>query len=157
PSTPSFPSHPSSPSTPSRPSSPSWPSTPSSPSYPGDDLPPSEHHSLAGAATSSPLGLVIFVFCASVLVGLVLFKRWDEGRHAEWESSVDEEPSPPPPKRSARKRLQKLRTYDDNFSLVLFEDFLYALYAAAHEARGRGTLDRLAGYLSETARAGLVP
>jgi predicted lipid-binding transport protein (Tim44 family) len=45
--------------------------------------------------------------------------------------------------------------FDPDFSLVLFEDFLYALYAKAHEARGGGRVDTLSAYLSEQARQAL--
>ena len=45
---------------------------------------------------------------------------------------------------------------DPEFSLVLFEDFLYALYAAAHEARGKNQLAQLAPYLKPTANEKLA-
>ena len=40
---------------------------------------------------------------------------------------------------------------DPSFSYVLFEDFLYALYAEVHRARGKGLLARLSPYLSPSA------
>ena len=46
----------------------------------------------------------------------------------------------PPPKRSSRARTQlaaQLVRFDPEFSLVLFEDFVYALYARVHELRGK--------------------
>jgi predicted lipid-binding transport protein (Tim44 family) len=49
---------------------------------------------------------------------------------------------PPRPKLPARTTLQKLATYEPNFSLVLFEDFLQALYARTQDARGRGKLEK---------------
>ncbi len=57
--------------------------------------------------------------------------------------------------KSPRERLEQLRGTDPDFSLVLFEDFLYALYAEAHQARGGNKLDRLAPYLSEAVRTRL--
>jgi hypothetical protein len=46
---------------------------------------------------------------------------------------------------------------DPEFSSVLFEDFLFRLYAAAHGARGdRRSLDALAPYLSDAARTALA-
>ncbi len=67
-------------------------------------------------------------------------------------------PPPLPPSQSPRRRLERLREdgSDPGFSLVLFEDFLYALYARAQEARGGGTLGALAPWLSEPARAALA-
>jgi hypothetical protein len=46
-----------------------------------------------------------------------------------------------------RRRLEDLRRFDPDFSVVLYEDFLYALYAAVHYA-GAGRADRLSAYLS---------
>jgi len=45
-----------------------------------------------------------------------------------------------------RKRMEELRQVDPEFSLVLFEDFVYLMYAAVHRARALGTAP-LAAYL----------
>lgn len=52
----------------------------------------------------------------------------------------------------------QLRRFDPNFSEIIFTDFCYALYAKAHEARGRGAeaLDQLSPYLSAEARQALL-
>jgi predicted lipid-binding transport protein (Tim44 family)/ribosomal protein L32 len=50
---------------------------------------------------------------------------------------------------AVRAELEALRQADPDFSLVIFEDFLYALYAAAHEARGGSKLYDLRSYLGE--------
>lgn len=55
----------------------------------------------------------------------------------------------------SRWRLEELRRFDPNFSAITFSDFCYSLYARAHHARGTGTLDHLAPYLSSAARAAL--
>jgi hypothetical protein len=52
--------------------------------------------------------------------------------------------------------LGALRSTDDAFSWVLFEDFLHALYVEAHTLRGRGELRLVAPYLQEAARATLA-
>ena len=57
---------------------------------------------------------------------------------------------------SPRRQLEELRAGDPEFSLVLFEDFLYALYAEAQRARGAHKLDVLAPYLDEAVRAKLA-
>lgn len=51
-----------------------------------------------------------------------------------------------------------LRRFDPNFSEIVFTDFCYALYAKAHEARGRGAaaLDLFSPYLGDDARAALL-
>jgi Tim44-like domain len=45
-----------------------------------------------------------------------------------------------------RQRLEELRSVDPEFSLVLFEDFVYMMYAAVHRSRALGT-GPLAAYL----------
>jgi len=52
--------------------------------------------------------------------------------------------------------LERIRERDPEFSLVLFEDFLYSLYAEVQAARGNGTLAMLAPYLADSAHQGLV-
>jgi predicted lipid-binding transport protein (Tim44 family) len=62
-------------------------------------------------------------------------------------------PAGPPPATD----LDAIRGLDPEFSVVLFEDFAYALYAKAHEARAnRQELDALAPYLSAEARNDLA-
>ncbi len=56
------------------------------------------------------------------------------------------------------REFEQLRRFDPNFSEIVFTDFCYALYAKAHDARGRGAaaLDLFSPYLSEFARARLL-
>ncbi len=60
--------------------------------------------------------------------------------------------------RNVQQAFNQLRRFDPNFSEIIFVDFCYALYARAHEARGRGAkaLDELSPYLSPQARAVLA-
>jgi len=60
------------------------------------------------------------------------------------------------PVASPRRRLEALRTRDEDFSIVVLEDFLYALYSAVHTARGAGRLDDFGLWLSPAARGELV-
>ena len=54
-------------------------------------------------------------------------------------------------------QLASIARVDPDFSSILFEDFLFRLYAAAHRARGvPGALDELAPYISERAREALA-
>ena len=55
-----------------------------------------------------------------------------------------------------RADLEKVRELDPDFSIILFEDFVHALFARAHEARGRGRLDDLGAYLSAEVRQSLA-
>lgn len=68
------------------------------------------------------LGLLI-----CIVFGIVSFLSSSADLNQSWDSSVYE--PPPPPDLTAIRRL------DPEFSTVLFEDFLYHLYAAAHQAR----------------------
>ncbi|HSE31405.1 MAG TPA: TIM44-like domain-containing protein [Pyrinomonadaceae bacterium] len=58
----------------------------------------------------------------------------------------------------AERSLERLRKFDPNFSQIVFTDFVYALYAKAHDARGHGAtaLDLFSPYLSEAARKTLL-
>lgn len=57
---------------------------------------------------------------------------------------------------SGRRGLEAIRTFDQNFSTVLFEDFLYSLFAEVHRSRGGNQIDRLSAYLSSEARMSLA-
>lgn len=74
---------------------------------------------------------------------------WDGAMVAAQERALQRHPS-------IMAALGALRSTDDAFSWVLFEDFLHALYVAAHTLRGRGQLRLLAPYLAEPARATLA-
>jgi predicted lipid-binding transport protein (Tim44 family) len=95
----------------------------------------------------------------------------NDGRGADWiasgfdrvnevfapaSSSGDAEPSraTSTAKPRASEALAELTEVDPGFSLVLFEDFLQALYARAHDARGKGKLFALSPWLTPNARAG---
>ena len=58
------------------------------------------------------------------------------------------------PSRSAASSRRSART-DPGFSIVVFEDFLYFLYAEMHRARGAAGAEALAAYVADHARAAL--
>jgi hypothetical protein len=62
------------------------------------------------------------------------------------------------PEQDIQRAFNQLRRFDPNFSEIIFTDFCYALYARAHEARGKGksALGELSPYLGEQARASLM-
>jgi len=81
---------------------------------------------------------------------------------AEWSagvgSSSDYEPpsfTPMPRPEPLRGKLEALRRTDPGFSIVVFEDFLYFLYAEMHRARGAGAADTLSAYVADHARNAL--
>jgi hypothetical protein len=55
-----------------------------------------------------------------------------------------------------RSDLSAIQSTDPDFSIALFEDFLYALFTETHIARGARTLERLTPFLRPAVRAGLV-
>lgn len=95
------------------------------------------------------LGISLFVVMFGVLpAGLIVvaWKTTRKSQRATWSSQEVRSASPPP--------LAKLRETDPDFSLVLFEDFAYALFARAHGARHSETaLAGLSPYLEQGARA----
>jgi hypothetical protein len=60
------------------------------------------------------------------------------------------------PAHPRRAFLALVRKYDPDFSFVLFEDFVYALFTAYHEARGGSTKHDLSPYVEEAAEAYLT-
>ncbi|MFY9822195.1 MAG: TIM44-like domain-containing protein, partial [Thermoanaerobaculia bacterium] len=101
------------------------------------------------------------------IVGIVVFLSYQKRKAAAgsqgWDSApvptVSSVPSPMAypapaarPSRSSRD-LDDVRQLDPEFSVVLFQDFAYALYAKAHEARSNPRdLESLSPYLSQNAR-----
>ena len=55
-----------------------------------------------------------------------------------------------------RPKLEAIRHTDPAFSIVVFEDFLYFLYAEMHRARGASSIDALAAYVGDDARRTLA-
>ncbi len=97
-----------------------------------------------------------------VIFGIVVAVKKVRARgQTEWTTAPAPAPyRPSQPRRpiqriTPRGQLAKIRAFDPEFSVVLFEDFLYALYAKVHEARGSGQLELLAPYLSPLVRAEL--
>jgi hypothetical protein len=92
-----------------------------------------------------PLGLLV----AGGVVGFVILNRRRTSGLSEW--SVGGMPArveATTRATSARRELTALVESDPGFSLVLFEDFAYALYAELQVKRARGELRRLAAFLS---------
>jgi hypothetical protein len=99
-----------------------------------------------------------------LVVGLLTFVIINARREggmspSGWHSST---PAPEPRKKLPEPshvqldRLTRLKKFDPGFSVVLFEDFLYALYAEAQIARGSGTIGKLSPWLSVEVRERLA-
>jgi hypothetical protein len=98
------------------------------------------------------LGLIILI-----IGGVIFFANAQNRGQRDWSTGGGDArpPPPPPPPQNFRSALEGLRRFDDAFSVILFEDFLYALYAQVHAARGRGALDSFSAYLAPPAIAAL--
>lgn len=82
-----------------------------------------------------------------------------QSKKAQGGETWDSAPAPPPrvPDPPKSRSLEPVREIDPEFSPVLFEDFAYALYAKAHEARARPKdLEALSPYLSPGVREHLA-
>ena len=86
-----------------------------------------------------------------VIVAYVVKQYLNKRSHKqEWDSAPALASAPPTPD------LQHIRQLDPDFSSVLFEDFVFRLYARAHGARTSAEqLEALAPYISPQARASL--
>lgn len=95
-----------------------------------------------------------------ILIVIAIVKNLGKGK--EWSTGHGSENYVPPPPYvpAAAPRpsfsLERVREIDPSFSVVLFEDFLYSLYAEVHQARGVGQLHRLSAYFTPQA-AGSFP
>jgi len=91
---------------------------------------------------------------------VIRHKRRVKAGSQNWDSASAASPvrSPAtPPSRPPSKDLDAIRALDPDFSVVLFEDFAYALYARGHQARSsQRDLDALSPYLSAAARTHLA-
>ncbi len=119
-------------------------------------------------------GHVCLIF-GSLIAVVLLLNRANDNKVLPSRGNQNNAPPPPdwntqgPRDENQRKgqvleALERLRTvgpagpdgrpvpFDPDFSLVLFEDFLYALYAQVHTARGGDRLDTMGAYLSLRAR-----
>jgi predicted lipid-binding transport protein (Tim44 family) len=121
------------------------------PSYGGGRSSGSSYSSGGSGSSSSDgggfgCGITLFLLLFISVIALQSFRQKDTSS-TTWDSPL------PAPSRD----LDIIRDLDPDFSAVLFEDFVYALYARAHQARAsRKDLDALAPYLSPPARAALA-
>jgi hypothetical protein len=121
---------------------------------------------------SDPVPLSTYFWIPSLLIGLItagslvrwLVKRKDEQLWASANDDLDRALAFRAEQEAAKRRypnvtraLATLWSTDEDFSWVLLQDFLYALYAETQRLRGGDRLSLLAPYLSLEARAGLAP
>ncbi len=112
--------------------------------------------SVDDAGFSALLGIMFVTF----LIILPALKGETETRSQQWDSDGPRSPfqaSPPPRPHVPAADLGDIRERDPDFSAVLFEDFAYALYARAQEARSDpAAMAALAPYIAADSRAALL-
>ncbi|HEV7504158.1 MAG TPA: TIM44-like domain-containing protein [Thermoanaerobaculia bacterium] len=92
------------------------------------------------------------------IVVIAVFISYQKRRGAASSQAWDSAPAPTPmayqaPASRASRDLDDVRQLDPEFSVVLFQDFAYALYAKAHKARSNPRdLESLSPYLGQSAR-----
>jgi len=111
-------------------------------------------HSYGGG--SGPVNDFMALVCGLVFVfALLVWAMYSKAR--EREQRFDTIVAAPPKPRPSGPRWADLRARDPDFSAVLFEDFVYALYARAHAARSDPqAMAALAPYLAEGPRQALL-
>jgi hypothetical protein len=90
-----------------------------------------------------------------LIIAVIVVHRRRKARAGpqRWDSAPPKEP----PQRPASRDLDAVRNLDPEFSVVLFEDFAYALFARAHQARSsQRDLEALSPYLGAAARSHLA-
>lgn len=86
----------------------------------------------------------------AIVIGIVVYGWYQKRKNKDWDSG-------PPVALEWSSSLDDIRKVDPDFSQILFEDFVFRLYATAHLARGhKDGLDALAPYLTVDARAALA-
>ena len=106
-----------------------------------------------GGGGGSLIGLLL-----AVVIGIPLkLAEQMKSNDNNFDSSYAPPPQPPPPRPSPQALFDAIRERDPEFSAVLFEDFVFALYARVHAARGdAAAMAALAPYVSEGSRAALL-
>jgi predicted lipid-binding transport protein (Tim44 family) len=92
----------------------------------------------------------------AAVVGVFVVSRQRRSLMQDWSSAAPARPREPwvAPVTpvvgvvAPRRALEHLRRFDPDFSVVLFEDFLYALYAHVRYSIAGGRIDRLSAYLA---------
>lgn len=87
------------------------------------------------------IGVAVYVYRKRSSLGAKLRGPGEE----QWSSAAGRRPS-------ARRTLARLRESDPDFSVILFEDFAYGLYARVHAERARGALEPLTPYVAPQLR-----
>ncbi len=111
------------------------------------------------SGSSGPADPLVTLITLGVLVFVVFPIKFvlQQQQEAERFDSYPSYSPPPQPARRPQRVYAELRARDPEFSAVLFEDFVFALYARAHAARrDPAAMAALAPYVSEGSRTALL-
>lgn len=116
--------------------------------------------SSSGSGGGSPLGgLVVLIICAGVVAVMKAMNRPTGGYTTGYPGNARPYVPMPlqhyvqtKPEVPARTRLRALESHDPAFSVIVFEDFVSALYTEVMMAAGQGVLERFAPYLGDGGR-----
>jgi len=102
--------------------------------------------------------VVLIVFFA---IAMIINKAQGSNSGGYSVGSAGSTPFVPPPRRRqpqvpARTRLRALQAHDPAFSVIVFEDFVSALYTEIVTAAGQGRLDRFESYLTKDGKLSLA-
>ncbi|MDI3283475.1 TIM44-like domain-containing protein [Polyangium sp. 15x6] len=98
------------------------------------------------------------------LIGLLLHRQrkrnqldvgWSSAGHFVATGVMNAPTEPEESPAEVRRKMELLRGQDPDFSVILLEDFITALYAEAHTARGSNALEKYSPYLRPAARSTL--
>ena len=130
-------------------------------SYSGGSYSGGSSYRSTGTGGSMGIGGVITMLVLFAIVAVIVNVAKSKAQGAGWTAghgpmnAADFFPqrpmTAPVPQVSARKELERLREVDPGFSLVVFDDFVGALYSEVLLARGRGELMKLTAYLAPPA------
>ena len=85
-----------------------------------------------------------------IVVGFIVYSSYKKGQNKDWDSG-------PPVQLEQAEDLEALRRIDPEFSQVVFEDFAFRLFAAAHRARAsERELAAVAPYVMTAAQRALL-
>lgn len=99
-----------------------------------------------------PLVLIIGGFIVFRAISRSKSNSWSTNNASNYAFRPQYRPPPPPrPVNVTRAQVDGLRSQDPEFSVVLFEDFVYTLYTELHRYRARGNIGSLGAYIQPQA------
>ncbi len=106
-----------------------------------------------------PLLIIVIVFVVIRAMARSKANSWSTNNASNmvFTPAYNRPPPPPRPTRAGvtRTEVDRIRAQDPEFSVVLFEDFVYTLYGELHRFRAHGNIGSLGAYVQPNAGAAL--